>query len=428
MFFCHVDGDSLESIATMDNGAYAGKVFLDRVIDEFPLPFTISVIIAGLTNDLEIREPTDRMLLAREMFTRENVEPASHAVLHPFYWQRELVPESKRDEKMAGYKPILNYEATSANEVRDSFRFINERLLPEGRYCRVMLWSGDTTPSGETVAEVAKLGGWNLNGGTYRWDDAHDSFGYVSPWARLVKGAVQVYAGSGNENEYDGFWKTMPSAYRHVDVTITRTGRGRILKPANVYLHFYSGERPGRLKAAQDLIRKWGLEKRTSPVFASEYCKAVHAAVTTARLFRTPDGWRWAGFGHCRTLRIDGEARSVDFTKSRRVLGAGRTKRSLFIHLAAPDGTVVLADDPAPRPHVLEANHILYDADLQPTGIAVSSEAICPRLIRFAGFPPRSLLVVSVDGREKKARADGDGKFRFEYSEPGRIRVEVRVP
>ncbi|MEN8151137.1 MAG: hypothetical protein ABFS86_15075 [Planctomycetota bacterium] len=426
MFFCHVDGDAFESTSTMDGGALAGKVLLDRVIDEFPLPFTVSVIIASLTKDLDVEEPTDRMLLARDLFSRKNVEPASHAVLHPFVWQKRYAPKGAR--RLAAFRSILNYDPSPAGEVRESFRFINERLLSEGRYCRVMLWSGDTMPSGATVAEVARLGGWNLNGGTFRWDDANDSVGYVSPWARLVDGSVQVYAGAGNENEYDGFWDSVPTAYGHADTTIARTGRGRILKPANVYLHFYSAERPGRLDAAKRLIRKWGLEQSTAPVFASDYCKAVHAAVTTARLFRTADGWRWAGFGGCRTLRIDGETRSVDFAKSSRVLGAGRRGDSLFIHLGAPDGTIVLADAPAPRPHVLEANHVLFDADLGETRVSLFSEALCPRVIRFAGFPPNSPLVVSVDGRERNTRADAEGKVRFETTKTGRIRVEVRVP
>jgi len=438
MFFCHVDGDGFESISTVEHGAYAAKCFLDRIIDEFPLPFTISVIIGSLTNDIAVKEETDRMDLARKIFTRKNVEPASHAVLHPFFWQVEKAPSYAR--RMAAYKPLLNYEATPGNEVRDSFRFISERLLEEGRYCRVMLWSGDTTPTGATVAEVAKLGSWNLNGGTYRWDGVHDSVGYVSPWARRVAGAVQVYAGAGNENEYEGFWDRLPTAYKHVDVTITRTGTGRIIKPANVYLHFYSAERPGRLKSALQLIRKWGLEERTSPVFASEYCKAVYAASTTARLFRNDDGggggggggWRFSGFGLCRTLRIDGETRSVDFAKSTGLLGAlhrdDDDHGALFLHLSGPDGTVVLADgDPAPRPHVAEANHVLYDADLREKSVAVSSEALFPRLIIFAGLPREAAVDLIVDGETRNAATDAHGRLVYRATRPGRIRVEVRV-
>jgi hypothetical protein len=238
---------------------------------------------------------------------------------------------------------------------------------------------------------------------------------------------VQVYAGAGNENEYEGFWDRLPTAYKHVDVTITRTGTGRIIKPANVYLHFYSAERPGRLKAAQQLIRKWGLEQRTSPVVASEYCKAVYAATTTARLFRNDAGWRFAGFGLCRTLRIDGEKRSVDFEKSTGLLGALQRDGSLFLHLSGPEGTVVLADAPAPHPHVAEANHILYDADLNPKSVAVSSEALFPRLIIFAGLPPKAALDLVVDGETKEVASDETGRFTYRAKRSGRIRVEVRV-
>ena len=72
MFFCHVDGDGFDSISTMNGGACAGRVFLDRIVDEFPLPFTISVIIASLTNDLKVTDPTERMRIARELLSREH--------------------------------------------------------------------------------------------------------------------------------------------------------------------------------------------------------------------------------------------------------------------------------------------------------------------------------------------------------------------
>ena len=35
----------------------------------------------------------------------------------------------------------------------------------------------------------------------------------------------QVYAGAANENVFDGFYDTMPGAFRHIDTTIERTGR-----------------------------------------------------------------------------------------------------------------------------------------------------------------------------------------------------------
>jgi len=51
---------------------------------------------------------------------------------------------------------------------------------------------------------------------------------------------------------------------------------------------------------------------------------AIRAAVERARVRRMPDGWVLQDFGACRTARIDGEPRDVDFAKSRGLLGARR--------------------------------------------------------------------------------------------------------
>jgi hypothetical protein len=176
------------------------------------------------------------------------------------------------------------------------------------------------------------------------------------------------------------------------------------------------------------LIRKWGIEKETSPVFASAYCAAVHAAITTARIEKTATGWRFHRFGSCPTVRIDDEPREVDFEKSRGLLGARRRAGSLYLHLALPDAQVVLAERPEARPHVREANHALHGAELGPTGVAVTSEAVHSRLIVFAGFPPETELLVTIDGRKEPRKSDEDGRLRVELPVPGKNRVEARVP
>ena len=426
MWFLHIDGDGFESLSTVRHNTYAAEIMLDEVLLRYPLPFTVSVIVRSLTPDYAIEKPTRAMELARRILNLPHVEPASHGVLHTLRWQRALKPTDP-PRTIMWYAGLENYEYSQINEVEESVRFINERLMENGRRCAVMLWTGDTIPGEDAIAAAGAAGCLNLNGGDFRWDRWHDSVGFVSPWSRRVGDALQVYAGATNENTFDGFFTTMPGAFAQIDQTIERTGSPRILKPANVYIHFYSAERPPRLRALHQIIRRWALKEPTAPVFASTYCRAVISALETARMRKIPDGWLLRDFGDCRTARLDEEPRDVDFTRSRGLLGARRVRDSLYVHLAAPDATIVLAACPPPAPHVEEANCLLETGSLSSEGVTVTATAHNPRLLVFAGFPAHVPLQVLLDGEERERMADARGRLRIALDEPGTTRIAVRL-
>ena len=427
IWFMQVDGDGFESLSTIRSGAYAARLLKEEVLEKYALPFTVSVVIRGLTTDYRVKEATKKMLLAREILALPNVEPASHGVLHPLEWQPERVRDAGGAPPM-WYPSMENYTYSPVAEVRDSIRFINERLTQSPRRCLVMLWTGQANPREEAIQAATDAGCLNLNGGVFRWDRWHDSVGYVSPWSRRAGKALQIYAGAPNENDFDGFFDTMPGAFRHVSETIRRTGSPRILKPANLYIHFYSAEKAARLQPTHELIRRWTVDEPTAPVFASTYVRAVMSAVETARIIRTPTGWRFRDFGDCRSVRIDNEPRGVDFTRSRGVLGARRVGKLLWIHLAETNAEVVLADQAPRRPHVREANCLLKEAGLGERGVSVTAVAHNPRTVVFAGFPPRTEVEVRLDDVMRQARTDADGRIAVRLPEPGKTRVVVAVP
>jgi hypothetical protein len=348
--------------------------------------------------------------------------------LHTLEWRRTLA-ESTEERRVMWYPSLRNYEYGTVAEVSDSIRFIDERLLDEGRRCRVMLWTGEANPFEDAVQAAVARDCWNLNGGVFRWDSWHDSAGFVSPWSRRVGKTLQVYAGAANENDFDGFFTTMPGAFAHIDETIARTGAPRILKPADLYMHFYSAERPARLRSVHKLIRRWAIEAPTAPVFASTYCAAVHAASETARIGRLDDGtgWRFEAFGGCRTVRIDDEARAIDWARSTGILGAKREGRSLYVHLAKPDADLRFAERTIARPHVVEANCLLDDAVLEPGAVTVTATAHNPRLVIVGGFAPRMPVALTLDDTRSRARADEEGRVEIRLPEPGTTRVTVRV-
>lgn len=424
MFFLHLDGDGFESLSTVEPGEYCAKVMLEKVFLRYKLPYTLSIIVRSLTEDYDVAEPTDRMLLARRIFMLPNVEVASHGVLHPLKWD-VLPDENTPPHTITWYPGLKNYTYNQVNEVIKSIHFINDRLLVDGKKTKVMLWTGSAIPLEPPLRACHDVNVWNLNGGIYRWDVMNDSVGFVAPWGRLLGDEVQVYCGQTNENVYEGYFTTMPGAYYHVGETIERTGGARTLKPANIYIHFYSAEHPMRLKSVHKLIQRWAFKEKTAPVFASTYCRAVHSAIVGAKVIRTPTGWSLRDFGDCRTVRIDGEARNVDFTRSKGLLGAKRRHGSLFVHLNAPDAEIVLAENPPRHPYIAEANHVLHDVALTADAATCRSEAFSRREIVFAGFAPGDAVTVEVDGDAHAENADAHGQVTVVLPEPGNSFVTV---
>jgi len=427
VFFLHVDGDGFESLSTVRAPDPCGKVFLEHIVERYALPYTISVIVRPLTPHLRPTEATDLMLLARRVLNHPRVEPASHGVLHPFYWTRPLSEHRPPRDRVVAFDGLAGYRYSPVNEVRESIRFIDDRLMETGRRCRVMLWTGLANPPPEAVEECDRLDVLNLNGGVFRWDAATDSLAYVFPWARLLPNTMQVYAGAANENDFEGFFDTMPGSYRHIERTFENTARFGVLKPVNVYVHFYSARNPAALANIHYLIRRWALKHETAPVFASDYALAVRDALRAARIERLPDGWRFLDFGHCRSVRIDDEERSVDWDASEGLLGARRDGRYLYLHLATSNARVVLVGEPPPpRPHLEAADHAVRLRRRDANGIAVVSSSFAARSLVFAGFAPGEPLVRRIDDAPPgDVRADAEGRVEVRLEPGSETAVEV---
>lgn len=424
VWYLQVDGDGFESLSSIRPGILAAQIMKEEMFDQYQLPFTVSVIIRSLTDDYNVDKPTPKMKLAREILAMGNVEPASHGVLHTLDWRAKFTEQSK-PRTVKWYDGLDNYVYSDVAEVRDSIRFINERLTVRPRRCRVMLWTGEANPLEDAIQAVYDANCANLNGGVYRWDAWHDSVGYVTPWSRRTGRALQVYAGAANENDFEGFFETMPTAFGHIDTTMERTGTGRILKPVDLYIHFYSAETRARFDVVHRLLRKWTTERETTPVHVSTYANAVVSAVETARIERTAEGWKFRNFGDCRSVRINHDPRDIDLDRSTGVLGFRRLDDRLWIHLSQPNAEIFLASTPRRRPHVEQANCTLEDASLTEDGVAVTAVAHNPRLVVVAGFAANQLVTVTVDESRRPMQADDDGRVTVRLAEPGRSRITV---
>ncbi len=151
----------------------------------------------------------------------------------------------------------------------------------------------------------------------------------------------------------------------------------------------------------------------------------MRSAIEGARVLRRPQGWAFRDFGACRSVRIDGEKRHVDWVRSSGLLGARRMNGALYLHLADPDAELVFAQNPQLRPRVEQANHLLTDAALGETGIAVTSESLAHRVLVFAGFRSGSGVLRRSDGAEEPRTADERGRVSVALEPGGPTRIEA---
>ncbi|MCP5020806.1 MAG: hypothetical protein GY930_03425 [bacterium] len=426
-FFVQVDGDGFESVSTIRRGELAAKVFLDEIIDAFDLPFSVSIVVASLTKELTPEEPTPAMQLAVEIMARDNVEVASHTILHPLRWNEPL-PKKAKPRTITWYTGMDGYEYSQKAEVLGSVEFINRYLAPKGKTCDLMLWSGDAIPPTDALRAAVDLGISNVNGGTFRWDAVTNSSSYVMPLMRWHEGLLQVYCGMTNENTFDGFFSYLPSAFRHIDATITNSGRGRILKPVNAYVHFYGGERPARLAAMQRIIRKWGVEEETTPIFTSRWWSSVSDAFLSTRIAAGSDGsWIVSDFGTCATVRFDGPQLPIDLTRSSGVLGFHRIHDSLYVHLYGTRAEIHFGSAAGITPYLQQANYPIESAQRGPGGLAWQNRSFGRRLAIVAGLPPDGPVHLTVDGKKSTPIADSQGQLVIEQGS-GSGSIQVRLP
>ena len=402
-----------------------GELFHKEIVERFQIPCTLSIIVASLSDRLNPERPSRLMKMARELFALPYVEIASHGVIHPFNWAVDFGDDPDVRKEFA-YPGLRGFEYTQVTEVRDSIQFIRRYLCPPDKDCVGMLWTGNCLPPEEAILEVGRQGCWNLNGGTYRWDPSFESVGFVSPLTQRLGEAIQVFAGAANDNEFPGFYDTNPTAFGGVDETIERSGSPRILKPANVYAHFYSVERSPRMYALQELLKRWAVKEPTIPVFASTYVRAVESSLN-ARIIRTKAGWSLRDFGACRTIRIDDDPRQVDLRASTGIAGFRRQGSVLHVHLDSANAELALTRDEPAQPYLEEANCQIDSFVRDDQGVKFRTFSFVPRVIVLGGFPPRQAARVRIDGAELFEKADEDGRVTIKMPRGGHNQVEVEV-
>jgi hypothetical protein len=396
LFHSHIDGDGWLNESQVPG--YAGRhivsaeVILHEIVDGYPdLPVTVAPIVAEL--DPAWHGSKAAMELAREIFSRPNVEPASHTYSHPFQWgffrnydpasekpfrsiydargqnrYQGADPDDKSHEMQAaraaglhtGYRIPRAYGDRPFDidqEIGGAIAFL-QKLTPPGKPVRLVQWSGDTSPFPLALRLTRQAGALNINGGDSRFDAEYPSYSSVAPIGARVGGEIQIYAAGSNENTYTDLWTNRYFGYRYLRQTWINTGTPLRIKPLNLYYHIYSAERLASLKAVKENL-DWIRQQNVAPISTYNYA-AIAEGFFTTRIEQTgPQSWRIADHGRLGTIRFDGPLAqlSPDLQASEGVIGWRHDDNVLYVAVDpdVPQPRIALtaapADQARPRLH-----------------------------------------------------------------------------
>ena len=393
--FSHIDGDAFAGFTEVRNNAVCADIIRDRILTRYPFPVTVSVIVAEI--DPSAKGSEKRVALARQIFALPNVQPASHAYSHPFYWDPDFDNTQADYPSQYGMK-IPGYEFDAGMEIDYSVRYISDVLAPPSKPCRVFLWTGNCEPLATHIKRCDDLGLFNMNGGDTIFDAIFDSYTGVAPLYRKVGGRYQYYTGQANENILTNLWEGPYYGFREIITTMQRTGTPRRVKPIDIYYHFYSGQYAASVQALET-VYQWALDQPIAPMFTSAYIQIVKSWLD-CRLLADPSGGRYQvkNYGQCLTVRFDAEKRVPDLGKSRNVLGFVNDPQGLYVHLApgASSAEIVFADPSKQasadesRPYLHQASGWVRDFQSTDKHIAFQFEGFGNGMVELAGMPPGS--------------------------------------
>src|SRR6185437_3403154 len=114
------------------------------------------------------------------------------------------------------------------------------------------------------------------------------------------------------------------------------------LEPIAIYYHIYSGEKDASLKAVISNI-EYARKQDIAPIVVSRYTRIAEGFYNTVLTPLAPDTWRVDKRGALETIRFDHHSlQSVDFTRSRGVIGQRYRQGSLYVYLdAAVDQPII---------------------------------------------------------------------------------------
>lgn len=355
LLMAHMDGDGFASNAEFPGSPLAARVMLGKIFKKYPIPTAVSVIEAETAPwGLYPKKSAEMEKIAREIFSLPNVEIASHSYSHPFKWQK-----LSSDADAEGFNlHIPGYTFDLTKETSGSVDYINQRLAPAGKTCKVFLWTGDCNPGADAISKTDSLNMLNMNGGETTITETQPSLTFVGPLGVPRDGHFQIYAPNQNENVYTNNWTGPFYGFRRVIETFKLTDSPRRLKPVDIYFHTYAASKPASLKALQE-VYDWALQQPNHPVYPSDFIRRVmdfnHSVIA-----REDNSWLFYGDGQIDTLRINAQWGYPIINDS--IAGYQDFNNDRYLNLVhSPVNRITLASKIDMAPYLVDANGELVE-------------------------------------------------------------------
>ncbi|MBF0450978.1 MAG: polysaccharide deacetylase [Candidatus Magnetomorum sp.] len=394
--FSHIDGDAFSGPSRINSKKTCAEVIRDEVLKKYTYPVTVSVIVGEISPDAI---GNDRLVdIAKSIFALPNIEPASHAYSHPFFWNEH---STVKDAYQNQYGILIpGYTHDPEKEIVYSINYISDHLSPKGKPCNIMFWTGACDPTERELTYCSINHFFNMNGGDTVFDDANDSYTAVAPLYRKVKSTYQVHCGQANENILTNLWEGPFYGYREIIKTMKNTDFPRRLKPIDIYYHFYSGEHEASLKALQS-VYDWVLDQDIALVYTSEYIKMVNGFLT-AKISRNAQGdFILTDYADCLTVRFDNPATLPDLKKSQNVLGYRILPQGLYVALKPKTDQARVAflspgnADSQPIPFIENASGWVMDFQVNGDTIQLTCKHFGKGTFRLNGLMPDHLYTIN---------------------------------
>lgn len=429
----HLDGDAFVSRVERRGAPFTAEVVLKELLERYRIPHTVSIVEGEVGPAGMYPEYTEKLeALARRIFALPHVEVASHTYSHPFEWE---IAEAGRRDGHVPHLPIPGYTFDLDRELAGAAAYI-DTLAPPTKQVKVVLWSGNCSPSQRAVALTQKLGLFNVNGGgATRTRDVPSLTRGSAMGIPKGDGAYQVFAPIENENVYTNDWLGPFDGYRRAIETFELNDSPRRLSTISVYYHFYSAAKAASLRAVEQ-VYDWALTQETTPLYLSQYAAKVLAfqQVSLARRIGT-DVWELGGLGDLRTVRADPALGWPDVGRSTGVAGVRDVQQGRFVHLTddRDRGVALLVFGPSASsgPRLVDANgrarrwRVLEGARAQ---VRVAGNV--PLEIDIAAAAP---CVLTTAGRRITGTAQPTAvgaravtRFRLPVTDTGEVDVECR--
>ncbi len=429
LFYSHIDGDGFANISEVDPNRRSSEIIRDYILTQYPFPITYSVIEAEV-EAISMLQKSDTAPelreIAKSIFALPNIQMASHAYSHPFFW---IDDDPRQEIYSSRHLPLKNnYRFSLDREIGGSIDYINGQLAPEGKAVELFLWSGNCRPSVAALEKVRQQGILNMNGGDTLISTAKPSLSFVSPRTLYWGGELQILAANQNENVYTHDW-TGPffGMYSKVIDTFEKTESPIRLKPVNVYFHNYCGDKPDGLQSLKTVF-DWVSRQELHSVTALQYAKIARDSRFTSLFQQSPRHFVMVNEGELRTFRLKDQGLEPDLRASLGVVGFNRYQGDLYVHTDGRRRIELHLRGPQSSPtvpHLIKSTGEVLWKHFSETGFGLSVRDVRPVTLEVGGLAPQNEISFEINGETQRHAASSDGRVLLELGNEAVVEISL---